>query len=204
MVSPRELLFEATSGAIAPQELCESIRADQRREMRYRRAIVGVSLVGMAAMGLVTLLQTGVVKKLPDPPTKVPHFDTEKVNLSKEAYSYGLPDAALVMVTHSLNVAIAAAGPADRYEKRPWLSFAALAAAVPQALMAAKYLFYQMPKVDKAWCPYCVTDALTHFGTVALALPEAAKALKVLADGSRSGDAPVNGARRQRTEGAAS
>lgn len=34
-----------------------------------------------------------------------------------------------------------------------------------------------MPKVDKAWCPYCVVDALTHFATVALTIPEAAKAL---------------------------
>jgi len=32
-----------------------------------------------------------------------------------------------------------------------------------QATIAAKYLFYQMPKVDKAWCPYCIADAVTHF-----------------------------------------
>jgi uncharacterized membrane protein len=172
----RELMMKATSGDMSPQELSESIRNDDRREMQYRRGIVGLSLIGMAAMGIVSLLQTGIVKKLPDPKTKTPHFDTEKVNTSKEAYSYGMPDAPLVLVTHATNIAIAAAGPADRYENRSWLPIAAVGLALPQALMAAKYLFYQMPKVDKAWCPYCVVDALTHFATLALTLPEAARA----------------------------
>jgi hypothetical protein len=35
----------------------------------------------------------------------------------------------------------------------------------------------EMPKVDRAWCPYCVLDALTHFATFALTLPEARKAI---------------------------
>ncbi len=34
-----------------------------------------------------------------------------------------------------------------------------------------------MPRVDKAWCPYCILDALTHFATLVLALPEAKAAL---------------------------
>lgn len=182
------LMMQVTGGDMSPEELEQSIRHDQRPEMRYRRAVVGVSLMGMAAMGIVTLLQTGIVKKLPDPPTKKPNFDTEKVNTSDEAFSYGMPDAPLVLVSHATNIAIAAAGPADRYDKRPWLPLAALATALPQALMAAKYLFYQMPKVDKAWCPYCVVDALTHFATVALTLPEAARAIGI-GGGERIGNA---------------
>ena len=173
----RELMMQATSGDMSPEELKDSIRDSDSKEMRYRRAIVGVSLVGMAAMGIVSLLQTGVVRDLPDPPVDTPNFDTKKVNTSKEAYSYGMPDSPLVLVTHSMNIALAAAGPADRHKDRPWLPLAALAMALPQAAMAAKYLFYQMPKVDKAWCPYCVVDALTHVATVALTIPEAWKAL---------------------------
>jgi hypothetical protein len=34
-----------------------------------------------------------------------------------------------------------------------------------------------MPKVDRAWCPYCSADALAHFATFALTLPEAGKAV---------------------------
>ncbi len=172
-----KLMMQATSGEMTPEELGQSIRHHDRPEMRHRRAIVGVSLVGMAAMGVVTLLQMGIVKKLPDPPTDTPNFDTKKVNTSKEAFSYGMPDGPLVLVTHATMVAIAAAGPANRYENRAWLPIASLGIALPQALMAAKYLFYQMPKVDKAWCPYCVVDALTQFATVALSIPEAVKAL---------------------------
>ena len=174
----RQIVMRATSGKLDPHELEESIRHDDRPEMRYRRAIVAVSLIGMASIGIVSLLQMGIVRKLPEPHTKWPKFDTVKVNTSKEAYSYGMPDGSLVLVTHAMNIAIAAAGPADRYEKRKWLPLAAIASALPQALMAAKYLFYQMPKVDKAWCPYCVVDALTHFATLGLALPEALRAVR--------------------------
>jgi uncharacterized membrane protein len=173
----KELLMHATSWDMSPEELQRQITQGDSGDMKRRRAIVGVSLVGMAAMGIVALLQTGVVKKLPDPPVDTPNFDTEKVNLSEEAFSYGMPDAPLVLVTHAINVAIASAGPPDCHQNRRWLPLAAVAMALPQAAIAAKYLFYQMPKVDNAWCPYCVVDALTHFATVALTLPEAAKAL---------------------------
>ena len=173
----RELLMQATSGDMTPEALSEAIRTDRRPEMRYRRGIAAASLIGMAAMGIVTLLQTGIVRRLPDPPTGTPDFDTEKVNTGREAYSYGMPDGPLVLVTHAASVALAAAGPPDRYERRPWLPVVAALWALPQAIVAAKYLFYQMPKVDKAWCPYCVIDALSHFATVALTLPEAARAL---------------------------
>lgn len=47
-----------------------------------------------------------------------------------------------------------------------------------QAGVAGRYLFYQMPKVDKAWCPYCITDAIMHMGSFFLTLPEALRALR--------------------------
>ncbi|MDP9415431.1 MAG: vitamin K epoxide reductase family protein [Pseudomonadota bacterium] len=173
----KQLLMQATSGDMSPEELQEQIQNSDSPEMAYRRAIVGVSLIGIGAMAIVSLLQTGVVKHLPDPPVEKPHFDTDKVNSSKEAYSYGMPDAPLTIAAHSASLAIAAAGPPERYKNRPWLPLLATALALPQAAIAAKYLFYQMPKVDKAWCPYCVTDAVMHFATVALTIPESLKAL---------------------------
>jgi uncharacterized membrane protein len=44
------------------------------------------------------------------------------------------------------------------------------------AAVTAKYLFYRMSKVNKAWCPYCITDAVTRFARLVLRLAEAAKA----------------------------
>lgn len=182
----KELLIQATSGDMSPEELQERIQNSDAPEMRYRRGIAAVSLIGIAAIGAVSLLQMGLVKHLPDPPVNKPHFDSDKVNSSKEAYSYGMPDGPLTIAAHATSLAIAAAGPPDRYKDRPWLPLLATALALPQAAIAAKYLFYQMPKVDKAWCPYCVTDALMHFATVALTLPESVRALESL--GASSGE----------------
>lgn len=147
-------------------------------EMQMRRGVVVVSLVGIAAMAMTTLLQTGVVRNLPDP--KVGNFDTKRVNLSEEAYSYGGPDSPVTIAAHAGNLVFASMGGSDRAERHPWLPIAAGVAAAAQAAVAAKYLFYQMPKVDRAWCPYCIADALTHFATVALVLPEAARAIRNL------------------------
>ena len=180
----KELLMQATSGDMSPEELQRQIQDSDAPEMNYRRGITAVSLVGIAAIGIVSLLQMGIVKHLPDPPVKKPHFDSDKVNSTKEAYSYGMPDGPLTIAAHATTIAIAAAGPPDRYKNRPWLPLLATAVALPQAAIAAKYLFYQMPKVDKAWCPYCVTDALMHFATVALTIPESIRAVGSLSSGS--------------------
>lgn len=177
----RELLMQAT-GADDASSLETSIRNDRSREMKLRRGIVVASLIGIGAMGVVSLLQTGIVRHLPDPQTRRPHFDTDKVNTSEEAYSWGMPDAPLTVAMHAASLALAAAGPSDRWQKRPLLPIAAAAFAAPQAAVAAQYLFYQMPKVDKAWCPWCVADALVHFAIFGMTLPEAAKAAGVLRD----------------------
>lgn len=172
------ILMQLTSGDMSPQELRDRLQNDRSHEMSYRRTIVGVSLLGIASMALVSLFQTGVVKRLPDPPTRRPRFDTAKVNSSKEAYSYGMPDGPLTLALHAANLALAAAGPPQRYEDRPWLPITATVLSGAQASIAAKYLFYQMPYVDRAWCPYCVVDALTHFATFTLTLPETVKAIE--------------------------
>lgn len=171
-------LMLATSPGLTPDELCEGLQTDGSAEMRNRRAITLVSLLGIASMAIVTLKQTGIVKHLPDPPVDTPHFDSDKVNSTSEAYGYGMPDGPLTLAMHGISLAIAAAGPPERYEKRGWLPLLATAFALPQAAVAAKYLFYQMPKVDKAWCPYCVTDALVHFATLALTVPESVRAIQ--------------------------
>lgn len=44
----------------------------------------------------------------------------------------------------------------------------------PQALR--RYL----QEGDKAWCPYCIMDALTHLATLGLTLPAAARAVRHL------------------------
>ncbi|WP_372424951.1 vitamin K epoxide reductase family protein [Salinarimonas chemoclinalis] len=178
----KRYLMEATSPGYGRERLKTRIRNDRSREMAYRRAIVATSLVGMASMAFVTLFQTGAVRRLPDPPTRRPNFDTATVNTSDEAYSYGMPDGPLTLAMHAANLSLAAAGPPERWRERPWIPVAASAFSGAQAAVAAQYLFWRMPFVDRAWCPYCVVDALAHFASFGLSLPETAKALG-LADG---------------------
>lgn len=167
-----------------PEELRRYLQDDDDPYLGLRRGVVVASLAGIGVMALTSLLQTGVVKDLPDPP--VGNFHTKKVNSSTEAYGYAGPDSPVTVVTHGLNMVLASRGGKDRAERQPWLPLLATFVAGSQAVVAAKYLFYQMPKVDRAWCPYCITDALTHFATVALTLPEAWRAVAGLF-GSGSG-----------------
>ena len=167
-----------------PNALRQQIRNDQSGSMRRRRGAAAVSLLGIGTMAATTLLQMGAVRRLPDPP--VGNFNTKKVNLSDEAFSYGGPDSPINILMHSINLVLSSTGGPDRAREHPWLPLLAAAMEAPQSAIAAKYLFYQMPKVDKTWCPYCILDALTHFATLALVIPEAISAGRNLLGGRRS------------------
>lgn len=162
----------------------QQILHDESDLMRLRRGTAVVSLLGIAMMTATTLLQTGIVRSLPDPP--VGNFDTKKVNTSDEAYSYGGPDSPINILMHAVNLVLATTGGPDRVREQPWIPLLAVAVEAPQSAVAAKYLFYQMPKVDKTWCPYCTVDALAHFATLALVLPEAVRAGRNLLAGRLS------------------
>ena len=162
----------------SPQELRRQARGDRSGNMRRRRGTIAVSLIGIGAMAFTTMLQMGIVRRLPDPPIR--RFDTKRVNLSEEAFSYGGPDSPIVILMHAINMVLASTGGADRARHNPWLPLIAAALAGGQSAMAAKYLFYQMPYVDEAYCPYCIVDALTHFATLGLVLPEAVEAAEEL------------------------
>lgn len=145
--------------------------------MWQRRAVIGLSLVGAAAMTVVSLFQTGVIKHLPDPP--IEGFNSDKVNSSETAYILGVPDGTLSLASLAANIPLAAYGGADRAEKQPIVPLVAAGKAIVEAAVAGWY-FYQMPVKEKAWCGYCITGALANFGIAALTLPEAVKAFETL------------------------
>jgi uncharacterized membrane protein len=174
------------------EQLRQELREGDTPDLRRRRAVIGLSLVGMASMTAVSLLQTGIVKHLPDPPVK--GFDSDRVNTSETAYRFGLPDGTVSLAGLAANIPLAAYGGANRADTQPWIPLVAAGKAAVEAVAAAWY-FYQMPAKENVWCGYCIVGALASFGILTLTLPEARKALAALPSPS----APVS--RRPAPEG---
>lgn len=158
-----------------PQDLREELQEGEGDDLGRRRAVIGLSLVGMVALGAVSLLQTGIIKHLPDPP--VGNFDSDKVNSSDTAYGFGVPDGTVALASLAANIPFAAFGGANRAQQEPLVPIVAAGKALAEAIVAGWY-FYQMPTKQKAWCGYCIVGALCNFGIAALTLPEAKKALR--------------------------
>lgn len=117
------------NGKLTPQQLRQQLQQGETSDLRRRRGVIGLSLVGMGCMTAVTLLQTGIVKHLPDPP--IGNFDSDRVNSSDTAYRLGAPDGSISLASLAANIPIAAFGGANRVQTKPWVPLvAALKAAV--------------------------------------------------------------------------
>jgi uncharacterized membrane protein len=155
------------------QALRRELQNGQSETLKSRRGIIALSLVGIGAKTAVTLLQTGIVKHLPDPP--LPNFDSDKVNSSDTAYALGVPDGALSLASLAANIPLASFGGENRSETMPLVPLAVAAKASVEALVAGWY-FYQMPAVEKKWCAYCIVGAAANVGIAALSFVEAKRA----------------------------
>ncbi len=162
---------------LRPSQLRKELQEGTTSDLWRRRAVVGLSLFGMASMAAVSLLQMGAVKHLPDPP--LDSFDSDKVNSSDTAYQLGTPDGTLGLAGLAMNLPIAGFGGVDRAQKTPYVPIAATVKSGIEALAAGWY-FYQMPTKEKKWCAYCIAGAFANFGIFALTVPEALKALAIL------------------------
>jgi uncharacterized membrane protein len=167
----------ARNGNLTPQQLRQQLQQEHTSDLKRRRGIITWSLVGIASMTAVTLLQTGIVKHLPDPPFG--NFDSDRVNSSDTAYRLGVPDGSISLASLAANIPIAAFGGANRVQSKPWVPLVAAVKAAGEAL-AASWYFYQMPAKEKAWCGYCIIGALANIGIAALTIPEARKAVAIL------------------------
>lgn len=92
-------------------------------------------MVAVGAMGFITLYQTGLIKRLPEPP--LPGLDAERVNGSAQAYSLlSTPDGVLELGNYAVTMGLAAMGGQDRAQEQPWIPLA-LAAKVAFDLLQA-------------------------------------------------------------------
>ncbi|WP_299762111.1 vitamin K epoxide reductase family protein [uncultured Pontibacter sp.] len=144
------------------ESVIDKIREDKSAATEKRREIAAWAAVGLVDFSLISLLQMGYVRKLPDLPGDV--FDTVKVNTSKDAVIMGMPDGVISLGAYAATMFLAMAG--TRFKKRSKLIDLALGGIVlGQALGAAQYL-YKMAFVQKKMCVYCVTGAVINFVSI--------------------------------------
>lgn len=165
---------------LAPADLSRELRTGSSPDLTRRRWTIGLSIVGSAIGGIVTLYQTGIVKRLPDIlPGDV--FDAEKVDASDYAYKrLQMPDAPLMMMTYAGTAALAAAGGAERATRQPVLPLA-LAAKAWYDLATCLKLGAEEWAENRKLCSWCQVATLISAVTAALTLPEAIRAARTLA-----------------------
>jgi len=161
-----------------PTQLSEELRYNQDPNMKRRRWIIGLSLLGVALGQIVTLYQTGIIHHLPDPP--VGPFDSDKVDASDYGYKrLDTPDAVGMISTYGITTALAAAGGANRATDNPALPISLLAKTLGDVATNLT-LAREEWKENKALCFYCQTATVASIATLVLAVPEAVAAIKNL------------------------
>jgi len=159
-----------------PSELSRELRLYRSPDLHRRRWLVGLSLAGVAIGQIVGLYQTGILRRLPDPP--VGPFDSNKVNASDYAYKrLQVPDAFLMIGTYAVTAALAAAGSEDRAREAPWLPVAA-AAKTAYDVATNLRLAREEWQGNKALCAYCQTATLISVASAVLAMPEAVRGVR--------------------------
>ncbi|MCC3160269.1 vitamin K epoxide reductase family protein [Hymenobacter sp. 15J16-1T3B] len=159
-----------------PTQLSRELRTAQTPDLKRRRWIIGLSLLGAAMGQIVTLYQTGIIKHLPDPP--VGPFDSDKVDASDYGYKrLDTPDAAAMLITYGLTTALASAGGKDRALMKPWVPLA-MGAKLLGDVLTNLTLAREEWQENKALCFYCQTANVLSVASLALAVPEVVRAAK--------------------------
>jgi uncharacterized membrane protein len=153
------------------------LRKGKSDSLHRRRQIALLSAIGAADMGVISLYQMGVIKKLPDLPGAI--FDANKVSGSKSAYALGLPDGPVSLGMYALNMILASAKGSHRTGRSPWLDFLLAGAVLGSVAGTVAYLSDMFFKQKKA-CPYCLVAAGLNFAMLPLVFKEARESWNVL------------------------
>lgn len=127
--------------------------------MNHRRMIMGLAGVAAVDFALGSLVQTGVIERLPDPP--IPGVDSHAVMTSPAAYPFGIPDAPIALALN-LGVIGLAATRRDRL---------LVAAVLGGAVGVVRYAI-EMVRLRRA-CAYCIVAGAAMLAMVPLALRNA-------------------------------
>jgi uncharacterized membrane protein len=165
-------------------DLSRELRNGVHPDLARRRGIVALSLGASAAMGVIALYQTGLLKHLPEPPLEV--FDADRIDASAEAYRrFSTPDALLGLGSYAATAILAAMGGGDRARKTPWIPIA-LAAKVGFDVANAARLTVVQWRDYRAFCFWCLIAASATFATAPLVIAEAKEALHAISQPHKS------------------
>lgn len=165
----------------SPRQLSLELREGEGDELYRRRWIVGLSFIGAAMGQIVSLYQMGILRHLPDLPTR--YTDASRVDASDYAYKrFATPDGLMMLATYAVTAILAGVAGRDRSREQPLLSLALGAKTVYDAALCLK-LAREEWRENKAVCSYCQTASLVSLASVALAAPEVVRAARTLLDG---------------------
>jgi hypothetical protein len=167
------------------RNLSSALRNDSSGDVRRRRAVVGLSILGTASLGLIALYQMGIIQHLPEP--ELPYLDAEKVDASGEAYQWlSTPDAVLGIASYSTTMVLASMGDRNRAKNQPYIPLALAAKTALDVFNAVRLTSDQWTK-HRAFCIWCLVAAGATFATVPFVIPEAVEAVRnVKRSGMRS------------------
>lgn len=171
---------------LAPRELSTELRTGTSPDLARRRWGIGLSFAGAAIGTVVSLYQTGILKRLPDIlPGKI--FDAEKVDASDYAYKrLQSPDGPLMVMTYAGTAALFAAGGAERATRQPGIPLAAAGKALYDLGTCLKLAQEEWAE-NRKLCSWCQVATAISAVTAALSLPEAIRAGRTLLSGSDEG-----------------
>jgi uncharacterized membrane protein len=165
-----------------PAQLSRELRTDRSPELQRRRWLLGLQLVGVAAGSIVGMFQMGMLRRLPDLPTRT--FDATRVDASEYGYKYfQVPDGLFMIATYAVTAILTGAGGRDRARTQPMLPLA-LTGKLMVDVLSNLYLAKQEWRYNRAFCGYCQSASLASLASLMLSLPESRAALATLRAGA--------------------
>jgi uncharacterized membrane protein len=153
------------------------LRNNDSEAMDKRRLITLLSALGLVDFAVISLYQTGVIEKLPDLP--LPIFDSNKVNASKEAYQFGVPDGPISAAVYAATMVLAAAGGSEQSGRKPVFD-TLLGTAVMGNTAGAIYYLYDMIFKQKKICLYCLAGAAVNIASAVIVAPLVKRSIRQL------------------------
>lgn len=143
-------------------------KADGDQELRSKRRLIFLSALGLIDFSIITLYQTGIIRRLPDVPLRF--FDSNQVNAAPSAYRFGAPDGAIGSLAYATTMVLACAGETKNGKNAKFTDLL-LAGTVAGNAAGATYYLYEMAFKQKKACVYCLAGAAINFASVALVAP---------------------------------